>query len=121
MAPKASRAKQLADARLLLDWLEAHPEVPLPNLDLAAVLHMTASSADAVMTRAVQSTGIPAKATPVGGKVLRRACGSVSYRLVSLPLPPTVGLTRITLHHRSTTRPRKPRRRATQKGRARDE
>lgn len=87
MAQQTSRDQQIRDLRLLLDWLENHPAVPLPDLNLAAVLHMTPTSADAVITRAASTTGMRTAKTPVGGKVLRHAFGSASYRLVVLPPP----------------------------------
>lgn len=114
MAPLASRARRIADARLLLDWLEDHPAVPLPSLDLAAVLHNTSATAAAVLDRASATSKVPFEVTPAGGKVLRFQIGTVSYRLVVLPPPPPAREPTHTVtpsEPRRTSRIRKPKQR----------
>ncbi|MFI0406641.1 hypothetical protein [Actinomadura sp. 3N508] len=115
MAAQPSRRRQIADARLLLDWLEAHPAVPLPDLNLPAILHNSPKAAAAVMNRASSTTDTPFQITPGGGKVLRRSFGSASYRLVSLPPPPAAEPTHLVTPYepRRTASVRKPQKRQT--------
>ncbi|MGI5201696.1 hypothetical protein ACQEU6_08950 [Spirillospora sp. CA-108201] len=102
------RTQQIRDARLLLDWLEANPTVPLPDLNLAAILHMSPKAAAAVLDRASSTSRTSFEVTPAGGKVLRREFGCASYRLVALPPPPTPKPVRpVTPRERRTARIRK--------------
>ncbi|WP_141575958.1 hypothetical protein [Actinomadura sp. WMMA1423] len=112
------RAQQIRDARLLLDWLEAHPAVPLPDLNLAAILHLSPKAAAAVMDRASSTSRTPIEVTPAGGKVLRREIGCISYRLVVLPPPAAPEPVRaVPPHEHRIARIRKPQQRPS-RGRA---
>lgn len=82
---RTTRAQVLADARALLDWLEAHPDVPVPGFEWRRpVLGETDGEKLAELERIATAAGAPIVDAGSGHRNVTHRIGSATYQATAI-------------------------------------